>query len=98
MATCKECLHVGVCSGFMPSDLDKDVWELCAQGKSDEIPDIEKRCSDFKEVVHCKDCAVKRAVQRRGGIVWRCPHRTNDVDMNGFCENGARMKLQKEEQ
>jgi len=47
MATCKECFHYNACGGFLPSDLDKDVWDLCAKGKSDEIPDIEERCSEF---------------------------------------------------
>lgn len=62
MATCKECLHFRVCGGYIPSDLDKDVWDLCRQGKADEIPDIEERCSSFTysteyvKVVRCKDC------------------------------------------
>ena len=47
--TCKECYHREACGGFLPSDLDKDVWDLCAEGKSDEIPDIEDRCSEFKD-------------------------------------------------
>ena len=64
MATCKECLHIGVCPGFLPSDLDKDVWSYCREGRTDEIPDIDKRCNEFKdrsrfvEVVRCRDCAV----------------------------------------
>ena len=47
--TCKECYHYDACGGYLPSDLDKDVWDLCAKGKSDEIPDIEDRCSEFKD-------------------------------------------------
>lgn len=46
--TCKDCYHSEACVGFSPSDTDKDVWDLCAKGKSDEIPDIEDRCSEFK--------------------------------------------------
>ena len=47
--TCKECYHYDACGGYSPTDLDKDVWDLCAKGKSDEIPDIEDRCSEFKD-------------------------------------------------
>ncbi len=47
--TCKECYNRDACGGYLPSDLDKDVWDLCAKGKSDEIPDIEDRCSEFKD-------------------------------------------------
>ena len=64
----------------------------------DEIKELSKNLPTFSLVIRCQECAVKRAVQRRDGIVWRCPHRTNDVDMNGFCENVARMKLPKEDQ
>lgn len=49
MATCKECFYFTVCGGFMPTDYDQDVWDLCAKGKADEIPDIEKRCFSFKD-------------------------------------------------
>lgn len=94
MATCKECLHVSVCSGFTPTDLDRDVWEFCVDGRTDEIPDIEERCSDFKTlaelIVHCKDCRNKRAVSIGRMIVYRCPLRTNDVKPDGFCESGVR--------
>lgn len=59
MATCRDCYHYHACGGFTPSDLDKDVWDLCAQGKADEIPDIEDRCTEFKDKaciveLHCK--------------------------------------------
>ena len=62
MATCKECLHIEVCEGYYPTDMDKDIFHYCREGRGDEIPDIEKRCSSFKdcsrfvEVVRCKDC------------------------------------------
>lgn len=49
MKTYEDCIHYEVCGGYIPTDLDKDIWDLCAQGKSDEIPDIEKRCSSFKD-------------------------------------------------
>lgn len=47
--TCKECICYRVCGGYTPTDLDKDIWHYCAQGRQDEIPDIENRCSDFKD-------------------------------------------------
>ena len=62
MATCKDCFHYEACSGFKPTDLDKDVWCYCKMGIPEEIPDIDRRCDSFKdsnswaEVVRCKDC------------------------------------------
>ena len=47
--TCKECIHYDVCGGYTPSDLDRDVFDYCREGRSDEIPDIEERCSGFKD-------------------------------------------------
>lgn len=58
MATCKECLHNEVCSGFTPTDLDRDVFDYCQKGITEEIPDIEKRCSGFKNAAD----VVPRAV------------------------------------
>lgn len=46
--TCEDCVHNGVCSGFIPTDLDRDVFDYCREGRTDEIPDIEERCFDFK--------------------------------------------------
>lgn len=60
--TCKDCIHKEVCGGFTPSDLDQDVFDYCREGRTDEIPDIEERCSSFKskadfvEVVRCGKC------------------------------------------
>lgn len=42
----------------------------------------------FRMVVLCEHCIIKKAVQHKDGIVWRCPHRTGDVKMEGFCEMG----------
>lgn len=64
---------------------------------ADEIKELSKNIPTAILVVRCQECAVKRAVQRRDGIVWRCPHRTNDVDMNGYCECGTRIKKPKED-
>lgn len=56
--TCKECIHYDACGGFLPTDLDRDVFDYCAKGIADEIPDIEERCSEFLstsdvvEVIH----------------------------------------------
>ena len=41
-------------------------------------------------LVRCRDCIIKKAVPHRDGIAWRCPHRTGDVKMEGFCESGVR--------
>lgn len=43
------------------------------------------------EIVHCEECNNKRAVQKNGGMIWRCPYRTDDVHMDGYCESGVRM-------
>lgn len=42
------------------------------------------------KIVMCKDCCLKRAIVSGGILVYRCPHRTGDVDMDGFCESGVR--------
>lgn len=42
------------------------------------------------KVVLCEDCIIKKAVPHKDGIVWRCPHRTGDVKMEGYCESGVR--------
>ena len=47
--TCKDCIHYDMCGGFIPSDLDKEVFDYCREGRTDEIPDIEKRCNSFKD-------------------------------------------------
>ena len=57
--TCKDCIHYGVCGGFTPTDLDQDVFDYCREGRTDEIPDIEERCGEFKDKsryieIHCK--------------------------------------------
>ena len=46
---CKDCIHYDMCDGFIPSDLDKDVFDYCREGRTDEIPDIEERCTSFKD-------------------------------------------------
>lgn len=47
--TCKDCIHYEMCGGFIPSDLDRDVFDYCREGRTDEIPDIEERCTNFKD-------------------------------------------------
>ena len=45
----------------------------------------------FREgIVRCCNCIIKKAVPHKDGIVWRCPHRTGDVKMEGYCESGVR--------
>lgn len=78
--TCKDCLHNGACSGFTPTDLDKDVFDYCREGRADEIPDIEDRCNefenkmDFVEVVRCKDCKHCIKLEK---IIPVCGHEKN---------------------
>ena len=47
--TCKDCIHNKACSGFTPTDLDSDVFDYAREGRTDEIPDIEERCSSFAD-------------------------------------------------
>ena len=58
----------------------------------DEVSDVIDYCPtvDAEPVVHCEHCTIKKAVQHQDGIVWRCPHRTGDVKMEGYCESGVR--------
>lgn len=80
--TCKDCLHNGACSGFTPTDLDKDVFDYCREGRADEIPDIEDRCNefenktDFVEVVRCKYCKYFERLDTRMKV---CKHERNTL-------------------
>lgn len=106
--TCKDCLHYGVCSGYLPSDLDKDVFDLCAKGLWDEIPDIDERCSDFKdrsryvvrekgewvagERCNHKPCRIKNPEK---WVIYKCSvcGYSNGRKRNDFCPNcGADMR------
>ena len=58
---------------------------LYKMGMEDKLPVLPN-----VEIVHCGECAIRRAVQIDTGMIWRCPHRTGDVDMDGFCESGVR--------
>ena len=103
MATCKECLHNGVCGGYLVSDLDKDVWDYAAKGKTDEIPDIEERCNSFKstadvvEAVRCKDCKYQDDCARqmvhttRDYVLEQNISTYNKVD---FCSYGKRKEVE----
>ena len=44
----------------------------------------------FRVVVLCEHCTIKKAVPHNDGMIWRCPHRTHDVNLEGFCEYGRR--------
>lgn len=57
---------------------------------SEIIRHIDKDAIDAEPVTRCKHCTIKKAVQHKDGIVWRCPHRTGDVKMEGYCESGVR--------
>ena len=71
---------------WLESDsLDNDVINSVLYS-IDEAPTV-----DAVEVVHCEHCTVKKAVQHKDGTIWRCPHRTGDVKMEGYCESGVRV-------
>ena len=103
--TCKDCLHGDVCVGYVPSDLDRDVWQYCREGKADQIPDIEERCSSFKdrtkyvEVVRCKDCAYwdyqgvgSSSLKRYGGCKkwYPCGNEQHSCYEDDFCSCGVK--------
>lgn len=70
------------CAGFGSYDL-----KLVQQWFREELEVIEM---DFEPVIRCQDCILKKEVPHKDGIIWRCPHRTGDVKMEGYCESGAR--------
>ena len=55
----------------------------------DEVSDVIDYCPTV-EIVHCQECIIKKAVKRSDGYIWRCPYRTNEVNMDGYCEHGRR--------
>lgn len=98
MAKCLECLHYEACSGFNPTDQDDDVWHYCKMGIAEEIPDIEKRCSSFKdrklwaEVVRCKDCKHWIGYLIDGSITLGICSKLmrHTMPRDGFCSCGER--------
>ena len=95
MATCKECLHYEVCGEYLPSDHDEDIWHYCREGRSDEIPDIDERCSGFKDktqfvkVVRCKYCLHKRKYHIKPPLCYCCYHGVRRME-DDFCSYGKR--------
>lgn len=57
--TCKDCIHYDVCGGYTLTDLDCDVFHYAIEGRPDEIPDIEERCSGFKDKSRFVDLPCK---------------------------------------
>lgn len=96
MATCKECAFYEHCGGFLPSDLDRDVWHYCAEGRADEIPDVDERCTgfehkdDFTEVVRCKNCKFLYNDKRHSRCMARGFAKGFRVGPNDFCSRGKR--------
>lgn len=97
--TCKDCLHGDVCVGYVPTDLDRDVWHYCREGKADQIPDIEERCSSFEdrtkyvEVVRCKDCKYTEDCLNRIQFWGRNPVlelNTTEYHPLSFCSYGEK--------
>ena len=97
MATCKNCFHYEACSGFKPTDLDKDVWHYCQMGIPEEIPDIDQRCDSFKdrkswvEVVRCKDCKYWNVHPINGKLtLGKCVKLSRVMADTWFCSYGER--------
>lgn len=72
----------------MKSPYDPE-WFTRLHDRQKEIVGIIERQSTV-QIVHCQYCTIKKAVPHKDGIVWRCPHRTGDVKMEGYCESGVR--------
>ena len=72
--TCKDCIHYDMCSGFTPTDLDSDVFDYCREGRTDEIPDIEERCSSFKDRNRFIElpCKAGDTVYVLDDFIWAC--------------------------
>ena len=75
--TCKDCIHFDVCSGYTPTDLDSDVFNYCREGRADEIPDIEERCSTFKNKADFIEVKYGKWLPTKipsyfGGLIWEC--------------------------
>ena len=56
----------------------------------EEMKNISKNLPALRRVILCEHCTIKKAIHYKGGMIWRCPHRTGDVKMEGFCEYGRR--------
>ena len=94
---CKDCLHYDdVCDGYIPSDLDQDVWDYCEKGMADQIPDIEKRCDSFKnkadfvEVCHCEKCKHYELYEQIEDFDGRCTLSGIEFDKDFHCGYGER--------
>ena len=93
MATCKDCYMCDTvgCS-YIPSDCDgEEILEMCATGKQDEIPNIEKRCGEFldKDLVKVLPCKIGTTVYfiRNNNI------ETTYVEKVIFKQSGTYLKL-----
>lgn len=66
---------------------DNEMYIICELAKRY----IEDEQHNRGNVVHCRDCACKKAVSIGRVMVWRCPHSTVDVDLDGYCHRGVKM-------
>lgn len=57
----------------------------------EEIKEIKKNHPNLEFIIHCKDCACKKAVPIGRVMVWRCPYSTVDVELDGYCHRGVKM-------
>lgn len=85
------------CYSIIYYDIKKKIWcqgfasyclKYVQQWFREELEEVEM---DWEAVTRCEHCIIKKAVPHKDGIVWRCPHRTGDVKMEGYCESGARL-------
>ena len=65
---------------------DQEMYMICELARQYILDEQAFR----EDIVHCCNCTIKKAVPHKDGIVWRCPHRTGDVKMEGYCESGVR--------
>ena len=78
MATCKDCIHYGICSLWSTKDLEEDeAYKYCFGNF--------KSAADVVEVVRCKDC---KHCER--GICYYPKVRYVSHDKNHFCSYGER--------
>lgn len=86
--TCKDCIHYDVCGGYTLSDLDCDVFHYAREGRTDEIPDIEERCSGFKDKSRFVElpCKVGSTIYRIDERSKHCSHHGEYYD-EFYCRN-----------
>ena len=70
--TCKDCIHYEACGGFIPTDLDQDVFDYCRKGIADEIPNIEERCSCFMDKADVVEVKHGEWISVDADVIFKC--------------------------